>query len=263
MTGTELVPSIAIEQMIGKRQQIEALLDRAREILLEADAISRSAHFGFVGGFLTVSGGGYREYGSSFLGPGGVPAMLKCIDQEGWGYLMRESGLRTFMDCKTRAEWDKAFYDKTYPPFELEAVAGTFKDLYAKRGTMFEEGVINVFKRLSWDYKTNNPFRFGKRVILNYIANRYHTGRNADEVDDLIRVFHVLDGKPEPDHRRGIAGVISDARIAGQQQAETEYYKLRWFKNNNAHMTFKRPDLVTELNRIIAKHYPGALAAQN
>ena len=32
-------------------------------------------------------------------------------------------------------------------------------------------------------------------------------------------------------------------------------------KNGNAHVTFKRMDLVDTMNRIIAKHYPGALAA--
>lgn len=260
---TALVPSIAIDQMIGKRRQVEQLLDQARAILLEADELAKSAHFGAIAGYLTVNGGGYREYGSSFLNPDGVPNLVKAIDQGGWGYLMQESGLRTFMDSATRKKWDEAFYNKTYPPFELEAVAGTFKDLYERRGAMFEAGVVKTFERLSWDYKTNNPFKLGKRVILTYIANQYYTGRNADEVDDLIRAFHVLDDKPEPDHRQGIASVIAAARAEGKQEAETEYYKLRWFKNHNGHMTFKRPDLVNELNRIIAKHYPGALAAQN
>ena len=259
---TELIPSIAIDQMIGKRRQVQELLEQAQTILLEADAIAKSAHFGGVAGHLEVMGLGRRHY-SSFLEKDGVKSLVHLIDQEGWGYMMRESGLRTFMDSATRKKWDEAFYEHKYPPFELEAVAGTFKDLYERRGSMFEAGVVKTFERLSWDYKTNNPFKLGKRIILTYIANRYYTGRNADEVDDLIRAFHVLDDKPEPDHRRGVASVISAARLEGKQEAETEYYKLKWFKNHNGHMTFKRPDLVTELNRIIAKHYPGALAAQN
>lgn len=42
---------------------------------------------------------------------------------------------------------------------------------------------------------------------------------------------------------------------------ETDYLLIRCFKNNNGHITFKRPDLVEKMNKIIAKHYPGALPA--
>jgi hypothetical protein len=31
---------------------------------------------------------------------------------------------------------------------------------------------------------------------------------------------------------------------------------------NNAHIIFKRPELVDSLNDVIAKHFPGALAAE-
>ena len=43
--------------------------------------------------------------------------------------------------------------------------------------------------------------------------------------------------------------------------AETEYLSIKCFKNTNAHITFKRLDLVEKMNKIIAKHYPGALPA--
>ncbi|ONZ24329.1 hypothetical protein A8F44_22135, partial [Burkholderia cenocepacia] len=37
---------------------------------------------------------------------------------------------------------------------------------------------------------------------------------------------------------------------------------LRWFKNGNGHLTFKRADLVDRMNLILAKHYPNALASE-
>ena len=43
--------------------------------------------------------------------------------------------------------------------------------------------------------------------------------------------------------------------------AENDYFSIRLFKNQNGHVTFTRPDLVTRLNLIIAKHFPHALAA--
>ena len=33
--------------------------------------------------------------------------------------------------------------------------------------------VIILFRRLSWDYKTNLPFRFGQRIILNRLLQVY------------------------------------------------------------------------------------------
>lgn len=41
-----------------------------------------------------------------------------------------------------------------------------------------------------------------------------------------------------------------------------DYLHLRWFKNGNGHITFKRPDLVEQMNLILAKHYPHALPAR-
>jgi len=45
-------------------------------------------------------------------------------------------------------------------------------------------------------------------------------------------------------------------------EAENDYFHLRWFKNGNGHLTFKRADLVEQMNRILAKHYPNALASE-
>ena len=47
----------------------------------------------------------------------------------------------------------------------------------------------------------------------------------------------------------------------GGHSLENDYIHLTWFKNGNGHITFKRVDLVDHLNRIIAKHFPGALPA--
>ena len=43
--------------------------------------------------------------------------------------------------------------------------------------------------------------------------------------------------------------------------AKNDYVSIRLFKNQNGHVTFTRPDLVTRLNRIVATHDPDALPA--
>jgi len=78
----------------------------------------------------------------------------------------------------------------------------------------------------------------------------------SDELDDLLRAFHVLDGKPEPDHRNGMYHQISEARNANGVSWDGEYFSLKWFQKGSGHVTFKRLDLVDQLNAIVAKHYP-------
>jgi hypothetical protein len=127
---------------------------------------------------------------------------------------------------------------------------------------MFERGVVAVFKGLSWDYKTNNPVMFGKRIILRNILDTRggfchveHTGTN--KLDDIMRVFCLLDRKPEPDHRQGAYYRLDAHKLA---IADFDgYFTVKTFKNGNGHLTFLKPDLVDKMNQIIAKHYPGAL----
>ncbi|GKW23870.1 hypothetical protein PEC311524_14640 [Pectobacterium carotovorum subsp. carotovorum] len=47
-----------------------------------------------------------------------------------------------------------------------------------------------------------------------------------------------------------------------QQEYEDDYFSMRYFQKGTGHLTFKRPDLIEKMNDIIAKHYPGMLAAR-
>lgn len=86
--------------------------------------------------------------------------------------------------------------------------------------------------------------------------------RASNEVDDRLRVCHVIDGKPEPDHRNGITHRAQAVDRLGQQELEDEYLRLRWYKAGTAHITFKRPEIIERLNTILMKHYPDAPAAR-
>ncbi|OSJ88642.1 DUF4942 domain-containing protein, partial [Salmonella enterica] len=39
------------------------------------------------------------------------------------------------------------------------------------------------------------------------------------------------------------------------------FFFFKYFQKGTAHITFKRPELVDKLNDIIARHYPGRVAA--
>ena len=188
---------------------------------------------------------------------------IAAVDAALWDHLLEESGLRTFLDHKAREEWAEQIDKHRTPPLTPENVRATFQSLHARRGEFFERGVVGVFRSLSWDYKTNRPQAFGKRLILRGVHGAYGfpDDRRCSLLDDLTRALHVLDGKPEPDHREGVSARLYRRRRedANEEELVDPYLRIRTFKNGNAHVTMLRPDLIDEMNRILARHYPDAL----
>lgn len=266
MDSTDLVKSISIVNLANQRVAVVERVRAALDLLDEAQQLAKSAHLGFPRLVLDESYGCRGRpsiTGEHAKRDEAEVAVVRIIDIRGWDYLLKESGLRTFMDAQAREQWSRQISEGDVPALTAANIEATFAQLYGARGDMFERGVLQCFRRLSWDYKTNQPFKFGKRIIVKYLLMQGSTNhRVTDELDDLIRVFSVLDAKPEPDHRHGIYTLISDAQRARLTEAENDYFHLRWFKNGNGHLTFKRPNLSDQMNKILAKHYPNALASE-
>lgn len=264
-----VVPSVSIDNMVNRRTAVLERVRSALQILREARDIARAANIGFPRFKFNTN----RYEVSSLLDDERAEEtageVAKEIDGAAWQHLLNESGLRTFMDSKARTEWNHCIEKGEFPAFTMDNIRSTFADLHAARGAMFERGVIACFKGLSWNYKTNKPFRFGKRLVLRGLRSSvigagrslgWPNNRVTNDLDDLTRVLTVLDGKPEPDHRAGWNALIKVHAQLGDPDAENEYLSVRSFRNGNGHVTFKRPDLVDKMNNIIARHYPGALA---
>lgn len=266
----QLVPSISIDNLLAQRDAIVERLRTAAELFGEMAQLAESAL------------GTYGKYSMPALScrrahvefPDGVETLVRHVDAAFWDKLMGESGLRTFMDATARERWRKDINEAKVPRLTQETIEETFRGLFADRKAMFERGVIACFQKLSWDYKTNLPVKFGKRIIMEYVVDvwgkgraRYVTGptqSGCDRLDDLIRVLMVLDGKSEPDHRQGAYQTLH-TQINIRQPLPKEPFELngmlsiRVYRNGNAHVTFLRPDLVDKLNAIVAAHYPNAL----
>jgi hypothetical protein len=267
----ELVQSVSIDNLLSQRQAMVERLQVAENAMLEVEELSRTAF-----GDDSAAPGLYcRRSNTSF--PGNTNKLTARIDAAAWAYLMSESGLYTFMDNKARSKWQEDIGRGSVPELTRENIKATFRALFETRGIMFERGVIDCFRALSWDYKTNSPCLFGKRIIVEYLLDswgnhgcRYVTGpghSGCNKLDDLIRVMSVLDGKPEPDHRQGTYHALR--KVAGYNKPLTKdpveiagMISVRCYKNGNGHVTFLRRDLVDKLNEIIAKHHPDALPAK-
>ncbi|EKB2189929.1 DUF4942 domain-containing protein, partial [Escherichia coli] len=117
--------------------------------------------------------------------------------------------------CSTSVRYRSLEYDN-FPEISEANILSTFEQLHQNKDEVFERGVINVFKGLSWDYKTNSPCKFGSKIIVNNLVRwdqwGFHliSGMQADRLADLERMLHLLSGKPIPDNRGNITINLDD-----------------------------------------------------
>lgn len=86
-----------------------------------------------------------------------------------------------------------------------------------------------------------------------------------EQLADLERMLHLLDGKPLPDNRSDLTTRLYEYIRANPQMAkvyEDEYFSIKYFMKGSAHLTFRKPGLVETMNDIVAKHFPGMLASR-
>ncbi len=154
------------------------------------------------------------------------------------------------------------------PTISEANILSTFECLHQSKDEVFERGVINVFKSLSWDYKSNHPCKFGKKVIVSNLVSYNQWGftlnhsHRRDQLADLERMLFLLEDKAIPDNRRDVTARLYDHISAHRLRAEVyedEYFSIKYFMKGSAHLTFRKPELMDKMNDIIAKHYPSVL----
>ncbi|HED2997082.1 TPA: DUF4942 domain-containing protein [Citrobacter freundii] len=265
---TDVICSTSIERIVTGRNtaiaQIEALIQQLDDI---------SALTGSVGGG-KANEWGVRQYRYDCLlmekPESAMKAITRNIDRSIWKDLMNKSGMLALMDAQARDEWYNSLEKDDIPTVSEENILSTFKQLHQSKGDVFERGAINVFKGLSWDYKSNSPCKFGKKIIVTGLVkyDRWGFGLSwgwqRDRLADLERMLMILDGKPVPDNRADVTRRLGDHIHENRHsnRYEDEMFTIKYFQKGTAHITMKRPDLVDKLNDIIAKHYPGMLDAK-
>lgn len=239
----ELIPSVSIANLLQQREAVMTLFREALDKLEQAHALATAARLGFPDLSMARGwrGNGIRVTGEYANRTTLLETFQACVDAGGWTTLLNDSGMRSVMSASKRNEVDEQLGAEKVPELTREAIRATFATLHDSRVDMFEQGVLECFRRLSWDYKTNLPQKFGKRMVMTSLTSYGSANmRQTDQLDDLLRVFHLCDGKPEADHRRGAYRLIADAMqstAAWPKHAEHDYLSIRLFKNHNGHVT--------------------------
>ncbi len=254
-----LITSTDVERLVTLRKQF---IERAEAATSELLSIHREMKE-----FYDMFGFSYASRDGVEIRSNPMPDITKNIDKAMWGYLMEKTQMFNVMDHATKAKFRK---DLENPPaLTVESVAATFAELLNSRDDIFEQGIINLFKNLSWDYKTNQPQKFGKRIVKTFFCRpnwnkgmAVNYGRASDELVDLERIMLTIDKKPQPEHSKTLPNRIdSYSQKTGEKTYQDDYVSVKMFKNQNMHIEFKRPDIIEQMNFVIARNYPGALPA--
>ena len=146
------------------------------------------------------------------------------------------------------------------PPLTVENVIATLEQFALDADTIFRRGIANVFSRLDRRFRSHDGFKIGSRLIVTRMFNDYgrmNYGDTRDMLIDIERVFAILDSHDGDSFTSALFALERDRygqRMLTQSETETEYFKIRCFMSGNAHLWFKRADLVVKVNMLLAEY---------
>lgn len=284
-----LVPTATIEQICSYRDESIRLFEQAFEKIADASAAVTAAGRMWEAASPGKSGNWsdstdeIKEFFRAVKLPDReryLRTARRLIDVSVWSHVIDVAGIERLMDKQAKDELrDQMRYipertgrdgsiinqeeiDKMLPPVSAANIYATLERFQNDAEMIFRRGIVNVFSKLDRRFRSHDGFKVGARMILNYIVDRdgwfRSYGDNADLLRDVERTFLVLDGKTERSHYGSIIMQIDRERRnhrPAQSEHVGDYFKIRIFKNGNAHLWFTRKDLVTKVNRILADHY--------
>lgn len=186
------------------------------------------------------------------------------LDASMWRRAFDLTGFKQLMDAQAVAEFERSLQPSP-PEFTEENIRSTFIELHRTAKEMFRRGVVNIFRYLSDDYKTNSrePFRVGRKLVMTYMTSKafgggleLHYGGARDKLNDIDRVVRTLG---QLTFTAGALPVAVNQALKLGQTHECDLYKAKGFQNGNLHFEFKRLDLLDLLNEQIAEHYANTL----
>ena len=206
------------------------------------------------------------------------------IDRRAWDDLASRTGAMDLMDRQAREEW-RASLDSP-APFTVENCLATFSHLVGNRREMYLRGIANVFSSLDRRFRSHNGFKIGGRLIIDRaisLSGWRHDYNRRDTLHDVERIFYELEGEPQPalssEREREIDRAAHEGRpipnaaelpmvraVAYAAMTESlphvvkgRFFRVRIFNNGNLHVWFERPDLLKQVNLLLAEYYGEAI----
>jgi hypothetical protein len=197
---------------------------------------------------------------------GSLKEVKEVIKRKAWRNLYASLEIDRIASIKRRDEIYKMLESGELPEITIESVFEIFEALNQNMNTFANESVLEVYKWLrpatdGWEmskYKTNQKnatFELGKKVVKSRMVENKYSGAgfhvnhyNEKYLLALDKVFHMLDGKSMMQSYR--SPLVDAINTSEGGEVVTEYFKVKMYRNCNAHIEFLRQNLVDEFNKI-------------
>ena len=194
-------------------------------------------------------------------------AARRLTDIAVWAQIIEMTALESVMDKEEKDKLRQALQDDP-PEVTVENIHATLERFVADADTIWRRGLANSFSRLDRRFRSHTGWKIGSRVILHYAFDDWghwnFRSNLRDTLHDIERAFFILDGQHPPAHYAGIVAAVDQQRRGStrphQSVIESDFFRLRIFKNGNCHVWFLRDDLVRKANKLLAEYYGEVLA---
>ena len=261
-------PTSELDTLLEDRARAEDLLTRAVAMIAEANALTpdpdgrdsmRQLKVGLAGELRSADWYGVdKDDNRARL----VKTCLDRFDRDAWMLLLKRSRMTELMSHQDKDTYYQQLA-KDPPALTRESVIGTFTELFGNRHSTWRRSVVELFAGLSGRYKSHDPFKVARRMILpnamGWAGWSFYTHAD-DKVDDLQRVINVIQGKEPPqgdEHWSRLIERHRRERATGYQAGPVEF---RWFKNGSLHIWLQDDTITQAINAIIAEHYGAVIA---
>lgn len=211
----------------------------------------------------------------------------RLIDIDVWAWIIERTDLERLMDHEAKQTLRNQMdyvpervdpktnqlitgeeIEKGLPEVTVENIYATLEKFSMDADMIFRRGMANVFSKLDRRFRSHDGFKVGARMILTYafdsFSGRLQWGSVRDQLIDVERVFSILDGRPKASFTSALYAIEQSRRGGSygpkQSYVETDYFRIRGFKNGNAHLWFVRDDLVEKVNKLLAEYYGEVIA---
>lgn len=263
---TSIVPRATIDGLVAHRAHALELFVEARQAIeraLDAAAAAAGGRRLHIDGELASKAFGSAARTDEFL-----DEIRRRTDQNAWRHIVMGHGFEKLMDRQAMKEFQDQL-DLDPPEVTAEVAEATLRQLMSDADRLMRRGIANTFSKLDRRFRSHDGFKIGSRVVLDFAFGEYgswnHHARHDDTLRDIERTLFALDGVELPERYAGIVGAVDEFRRQATSRfactVETEYLRVRTFRNGNAHVWFLRDDLLEQLNRLLAEHYGETLGS--
>lgn len=286
-----LMPRDTIEMIVANRDKTIERYEVALAKISEADEAEKAARAmwkrtapGHAGSNYYDQSDALKEFNKALHMPDAERYMRtarRLIDISVWSHIVEMTDLESLMDKEAKDQLRDQMrfvaekYDnqgalinedeisKMMPPVTVDNVYATLQKFQAEGEMIFRRGLANAFSKLDRRFRSHDGFKMGNRIILDRAFDdngRWsHYRHTQDILIDVERALQILDDQSPRAAYGGIVATVDRERqtkwAPQQSEHEGEFFRIRIFKNGNAHLWFTRKDLLEKANKVLAEWY--------